>query len=252
MEEWVSMICEMSTKENDNKTRLRESPFTETMEMEQKDSKSSEPPLKDERYQNTGFRPSKSNENLLSLQPPPIPDLDKETKNEILLREKSTKVKIDDGLIPPLPARIPRRLPSLPNEETIPNFEPVDEPYDEDDIYHKIEDFRDTTGYQNIMVAKKEEERKKEEKKKKEEAKNCFLDTYDDVDVVAEGIRVQKIEEESKIEDIQEAYDDVRPVTQEDILKETEVKKGECVVDASQSYDDVQVGNLLKLFLNVF
>lgn len=242
MQEWVSMICEISTKENDNKTRLGESSFTETVEMEQKDSKSSEPSLKDERYQNTGFRSSKSNENLLGLQPPPIPDLDKDTKNEILLREKSTNDKTDDSEIPPLPARIPRRLPSLPHEEAISNFEPVDEPYDEDDIYHKIEDFRDGTGYQNIMVAKKEEEKTKE--RKKAEEKNCFLETYDDVDDVAEGIRAQKIEEESKIEDIQEAYDDVRPVTQEVFFKETEVKKGECVVDAAESYDDVQVGTL--------
>ena len=234
MEEWVSTIYEMSINENDNKTRLREPPFTETLETEQKESKNVETSLKEEKYQVTSFRPSKSKESLLSLQHPSVPDLEKNTKNEILLRENANEEKIDVEETPPLPARIPRRLPSLPHEEAIPSFEPVDEPYDEDDIYHKIEDFRDGSSYQNFMVAKKQEERKKEEEAKK----NGCLETYDDV---AEGIRVQKTEEDSKIVEVPETYDDVQPVSSETFLSKTEIKKEETVVDGAESYDDVQV-----------
>lgn len=222
MEEWVSIICETSSRENDNKTRLRESSFTDIAQMEQKDRKNSESSIKDEKYQDADFRPSRSRENLLRV--------DKDTNSEILLREKTTKLVTneeddDDNKTPPLPARIPRRLPSLPHEEVIPSFQSVDEPYDEDDIYHKIEDFRDGTGYQNCMVAKKEEEKKQEELKKN------YLDTYDDV-----TSEIQ-IEDDKKREEIQEAYDDVQSVPQKTSLE------NETVVDSPESYDDVKVKN---------
>ncbi|CAK9802525.1 Src kinase-associated phosphoprotein 2 [Anthophora plagiata] len=45
---------------------------------------------------------------------------------------------------PPLPSRVPRKLPSPPRS----SYEFPDE--EEDDIYHKIEDFRDTVRYGNI------------------------------------------------------------------------------------------------------
>lgn len=224
MEEWVAIICETSTRENDNKTRLRESSLLEITQLEQKDRKNSESSVIEERYQDADFRPSRSKENLLCLPSIRIQPADKETNNEILLREKptkllSTKDEVDENETPPLPARIPRRLPSLPHEDVLPSFQPVDEPYDEDDIYHKIEDFRDGTGYQNFMVAKKEEDRKIKELKK-----NGYLDTYDDV--AAET-------PENKKKETQETYDDVQSAPQKS-FSENET------VDSPESYDDVK------------
>lgn len=50
---------------------------------------------------------------------------------------------------PSLPARIPRRLPSLPTAAYVSQEE------EEDDMYYRIEDFRDTTHcYNNVLIGK--------------------------------------------------------------------------------------------------
>lgn len=214
MEEWVAIICETSSRENDNKTRIRGSSLTETAQVEQKERKSSESSIKDEKCQDTDVRPSLSRENLLT--------------SDILLREKITKLLNQelnqDNKTPPLPARIPRRLPSLPHEDVIPSFPIIDEPYDEDDIYHKIEDFRDGTAYQNFMVAKKEDEKKQQELRR-----NGHPDTYDDV-----ATEIQHIDNDKRREEIQEAYDDVQ-VPQKSTLVENEA------IDSAELCDDAKM-----------
>ncbi|XP_043461230.1 uncharacterized protein LOC122497900 [Leptopilina heterotoma] len=226
MEEWVAIICETSARENDNKTRLRGSSFTETAQLEQKERKSSESSLKDEKYQDADFRPSSlSRENLLSLR---IKSVEKEANSDIHLREKTTKLlnqEQNDDKTPPLPARIPRRLPSLPHEDVIPSFPIIDEPYDEDDIYHKIEDFRDGTAYQNFMVAKKEDEKKQQELKR-----NGCPDTYDDV-----ATEIKHTDNDKRREEIQEAYDDVQ------MPQKSTLPENEAIVDSPELCDDAKM-----------
>ncbi|XP_015436065.1 PREDICTED: uncharacterized protein LOC107191513 [Dufourea novaeangliae] len=81
------------------------------------------------------------------------------------------------GPAPRLPARIPRRLPSLPvrGSGTSSSYEFPEE--EEDDIYHKIEDFRDTTHcYGNVVVGKG-----KTFKTRVDDVREDELPTYDDV-----------------------------------------------------------------------
>ncbi|XP_011146446.2 uncharacterized protein LOC105187375 isoform X1 [Harpegnathos saltator] len=54
---------------------------------------------------------------------------------------------------PPLPARIPRRLPSVPSD-SVPTYRAIEDYDDDDDIYHKIEDLNNGMAYQNVMLAK--------------------------------------------------------------------------------------------------
>lgn len=100
---------------------------------------------------------------------------------------------------PILPVRSsPRRLPSLPSEEiSATSYEPLDVAYEEDDIYHKIEDFRENRqSYENVKKpkgTKKFIRRKKSKQKSREE-------TYDDV---------ESKKSTKKLEDLGETYDDV-------------------------------------------
>lgn len=56
---------------------------------------------------------------------------------------------------PPLPSRVTRKLPKLPHEDALPSYEQM-EAYDEDDIYHRIDDLR-TANYQNCTLLKMED-----------------------------------------------------------------------------------------------
>lgn len=57
---------------------------------------------------------------------------------------------------PPLPTRIPRRLPSLPTDDTVPSYKAVEDYDDNDDIYYKIEDLNSKMTYQNVTLAKRQ------------------------------------------------------------------------------------------------
>lgn len=94
-----------------------------------------------------------------------LDDLDNLTvKDESAIKDEEMQGKKDiGGNPPPLPARIPRRLPSLPPDDVIPSYKAVEDDDDEDDIYHKIEDLKNGTRYQNMMLSRKQRADKKHE-----------------------------------------------------------------------------------------
>lgn len=128
---------------------------------------------------------------------------EKPVKKSTPEKEKIEHVKIEDA--PPLPARTERRrLPSLPSQERL-SYEPKEEIYDEEGLYHRIEDIKAQREYQNCKIAKSK-------------AVDVVQETYDDVEAFVD---------KSKIEIPLETYDDVG-----------------CIVknhDEPVSYDDVQV-----------
>lgn len=117
---------------------------------------------------------------------------------------------------PPLPARIPRRLPSLPVQKSSSYQFPEE---DEDDIYHKIEDFRNgTIRYENVGAAKTNEP-----------------ETYDDIQV---SINTDKSNNKKKIVVKRTSTDSSNEVTYDDtgntVLNRAEEQ------DQLASYDNVE------------
>lgn len=80
-----------------------------------------------------------------------------QTKPVVVKTPKPEKEKVEvpnspkaEELVPPLPARS-RRLPSLPSNENI-TYEPREELYEEDGLYHRIEDVKSQVReYQNLQ-----------------------------------------------------------------------------------------------------
>ncbi|KYN28139.1 Src kinase-associated phosphoprotein 2-B, partial [Trachymyrmex cornetzi] len=130
-------------------------------------------------------------------------------RNEVERRESST-----DERAPSLPARIPRRprrLPSLPPDNgifTVSSYRAtVDgDDDDDDDIYHRIEDLRNETRYQNMVLPKEKQVGISYEKREEAIA-------YDDI----VGARNKKNERNEKMKEgkscdaisSQETYDDI-------------------------------------------
>ncbi|XP_053971990.1 uncharacterized protein LOC128872882 isoform X1 [Hylaeus volcanicus] len=134
---------------------------------------------------------------------------------------------------PPLPARIPRRLPSLPVRASSSTYRLPDE--EEDDIYHKIEDFRDTGHcYGNVgnvpeirlatyddVFASKDESKSEEKPKKAKKKKHLESATR----------RSNRLENEA-------TYDDAAPAAtaSKDTLAHARLDQR----DQSESYDDIE------------
>ncbi|XP_015171676.1 PREDICTED: uncharacterized protein LOC107063975 [Polistes dominula] len=113
---------------------------------------------------------------------------------------------------PPLPARIPRRLPLLPSSGIISSYEMMDE--EEDGIYHKIEDIEHGKFYQNF-ISKNQKEIITIEKSKK-----AATTAYDDVQAILQKERQTNMKSKSKDKDLSntisneiipfdETYDDI-------------------------------------------
>lgn len=143
-------------------------------------------------------------------------------------KEKIEETKEEEEA-PPLPART-RRLPSIPSQERI-SYEPREEHYDEEGLYHRIEDIKAQREYQNCQVRSAAEAAKA---KKYATTINLIQETYDDVEGVTD-----------RFKEPTETYDDVHSVAQSKIKHEP------------ISYDDVQVNSdytslLLKLNTTYF
>lgn len=240
MDQWVTKICEVgcgacnhnegegSKAENREKKRaVVESPLTETSYKgdevtRHRDGEKSVSPLADKSIAKT--------------------ELTSNNKNEVERKDTGAR-----GKAPPLPARIPRRLPSLPPANSLTT---VDDD-DDDDIYHSIQDLRNETPYQNMLSLKKQRADTGSHKREEEEAV-----TYDDVRTSDErNERNEKVEGE--IEEggkscdaisFQETYDDIVTLSRIDIIN---IEPGRnCNNDASVVdgegeeegfYDDVEV-----------
>ncbi|XP_043286938.1 uncharacterized protein [Venturia canescens] len=183
MEEWLKAINQTCAKRRDGKH-------------------DSEDKIEEEKAENCAMIEEKYQDVGAIISPPKIKDSPTSSGGNV------EHEKIETGrnslvltAIPPptLPVRAtPRRLPSLPNEETpAAPYEPLDNAYEEDDIYHKIEDFCEHgQSYENV---KKSKGAKKFIRKRKRKQKTQS-ETYDDV----ESKRSSK-----KCEENGETYDDV-------------------------------------------
>ncbi|KAK2588884.1 hypothetical protein KPH14_001747 [Odynerus spinipes] len=164
--------------------------------------------------------------------------------------DQDKKVSITDKKSPPpLPARIPvalsRGLPSLPRSEAISSYEAMDD--EEDDIYHRIEDFGSKTCYQNMATKNREHEKSKK------------ADSYDDVHAILkkEEKNVKLVSKEENASSTlqnekvsyEETYDDISSASASREKKDREVIRSEDVNDTCEpqqstlatdvSYDDV-------------
>ncbi|XP_076169963.1 uncharacterized protein LOC143148012 [Ptiloglossa arizonensis] len=156
MEDWVMKISELYDEDKKDNKDLTKSPSTGVYvenDASQNDGRSprEESNSKEERYQNVETLGADKTIPEVSLTVASVPNGD----GEAVAASPSSKdvfseaANLSTSASPPefvpaprLPARIPRRLPSLPVRGSSTSYELPEE--EEDDIYHKIEDFRDT------------------------------------------------------------------------------------------------------------
>lgn len=191
--------------------------------------------------------------------------VDKPTAKDESANNKDEKVehrnKIENP--PPLPARIPRRLPSLPpDDDAIPSYKAaVEDDDDEDDIYHKIEDLRNETCYQNVLSRKKRADKKQEGV------------TYDDARAAEESNNEGQVREENgqmrkkqvrRSRDAissEEMYDDIVALSRINAINANSERQnhdcanGDGTKNKEQSeelYDDIEVSHHALLSCRVF
>lgn len=140
---------------------------------------------------------------------------------------------------PPLPTRIPRRLPSIPTDDSVPSYKAVEDYDDNDDIYYKIDDLNGMMAYQNVKLAKRQSINVGDDEHGKAAG-------YDDVRTSKGGKEGQVQEEKSNAVSVEELYDDIFEMSR--IKASTEKEKTRdgdrpiVVVNEEESvYDDVEV-----------
>lgn len=168
MEQWITKICELGGEkkiESKESTREVDNIVANSIIKQSNDSIQENLNCKEERYQDVSSLSVNEPPDKSSIIPPVA---NKETEREA--NDSSTKdtfhVSIDSSLPqfsnisdtvittsrlhsaspPPLPARIPRKLLTISVRNS--SYEFPDE--EEDDIYHKIEEVRDTIQYGNV------------------------------------------------------------------------------------------------------
>ncbi|XP_043248366.1 uncharacterized protein LOC122395101 [Colletes gigas] len=249
MEQWVAQISELGSEERHETkehTKLLTTSPSEKNDTSQSDEKllQKDSSFKEERYQDVeslGIDKPMPDESSIV----PSIAIDKETVNpspsskDTLSETTKSPIPIVPASIPapPLPARIPRRLPSLPVHGSSSSYELSDE---EEDIYHKIDDFKDithcyenankvckarvgdkqskkSTSYDDVCANVKEKNKsgKKSKKNRESPAKQSIAsqneETYDDA---ASAITVSKdrLEKKEKFQ----SYDDVESTLSND------------------------------------
>ncbi|XP_017885189.1 uncharacterized protein LOC108628043 [Ceratina calcarata] len=245
MEQWITRICELAGEDNNEQKKSVDNVITsnDTQLNNQEDSNCTE-----EQYQDVGS---------LSVEKVPnepstvhvnenVPN-QTDSKDPINTSLPSSSPISDTGIVPfpsrphpgrshapPLPARIPRRLPSLPVQKSSYQFPEEDE----DDIYHKIEDFRNvTTQYENVGVAKTNEpetyddvqasiKTDKSDDKKKNDAKRTSIDSSNEITYDDTGNTVlNRVDEQDQLA----SYDDVESVKEKSNKIQTPSKTDEPV-----------------------
>ncbi|KAK1118554.1 hypothetical protein K0M31_014861 [Melipona bicolor] len=224
MEQWVTKICELGDEKND----CKEKEITREMDVDivangtakqPNDQEDSSP--KKERYRD--ISPSTDIE-LPDKSPIDPSTVTNEESHESSNVSVPTSSQSHSPTPPPLPARIPQRLP-IPSVRHSSQEFPEEE---EDDIYHKIEDFRDTIQYGNVSEAfqiKMNDDRSNKESSA----------TYDDIQASVK--KKDKFDEKRKRKSIvsrnELTYDDTGTT-----LKDNKVTDEQ---DKFVSYDDVEV-----------
>lgn len=257
MEEWVKKICKLGGDERNEHKDVAKVMVNVTVTGGSENTKPNDPDeseRKEERYQDVGslLNTDKHSEEQPNVSIETNVEADNSLPNDDFLDNSSPFPSSTDALTvapshtPPPPAqlcpsslstRIPRKLPSLP-ACTVPrsSFEFPEE--EEDDIYHKIDDFRDSMRYGNVGETFQAHQSNNDSPIQQ-------LITYDDVRV---GVKTEtKIEEKRNEGDVEAAgmksgstrgedtYDDATAATVGQDNKITEHP------DKFVSYDDVEV-----------
>ncbi|XP_001604719.1 uncharacterized protein LOC100121133 [Nasonia vitripennis] len=205
MKEWVAAVTEsLEPEECGGRSATRAATFAEILELESTERMCIERVKEEkEKYQDVLNSPKSKTKDKQPIAKPVTSEKDKEKSSEKALTVEEEA--------PPLPVRS-RELPALPAQDRI-SYEVREEPYDEEGLYHRIEDIRAQREYQNCQARSS---------KKIDDSNAAKIDliqeTYDDVETVA----VKR----SRTEEPMETYDDVQSVmkSQEEPI----------------SYDDVQ------------
>lgn len=231
MDQWIAKICEVGCRENENEKRairVESSPTdcckgNEATRLHRDADKSA---VDDHDVKSTMAKT--------------------ESPKATSTRNKNEAERKDTGeRAPPLPARIPRRLPSLPpsdNFTEISSYRATVDDDDDDDIYHKIEDLRNETRYQNMVLSKTKQAADHAGVERQEEA-----GAYDDVSARrscnGKNEKNDKMKEGKSRDTIssQETYDDV--VTS--IESERSNRNDDASIDGpgeagEEFYDDVE------------
>lgn len=141
---------------------------------------------------------------------------------------------------PALPARIPRRLPSVPSDDSVPVYRAVEDYDDDDDIYHKIEDLQNETAYQNVKLAKRQCA------KVGDEEHESMAAGRDEAHASKERTRAQEEKSDVTVAE-EEMYDDIFVLSRTNAFTSEEKKPrngdGPAAVDDGEEsfYDDVEV-----------
>lgn len=223
MEQWVTKICELDDEKNDCKEKetTREVDVNIVANGTTKQPNDQEDPSpKKERYRDVSPSTDIDLPDKSSIEPTVTNEQSHESSNVSVL----TSSQSHSPTPPPLPARVPQRLPIPSLQHSSQEF-PDEE---EDDIYHKIEDFRDTVRYGNVSEAsqiKMNDDRSNEESSA----------TYDDIQ--ASVRKKDKFNEKRMGKSIgsgnELTYDDTGTT-----LKDNKVTNEQ---DKFSSYDDVEV-----------
>lgn len=245
MEQWIAKICEMGCRnESENKTEAREKKRRTIIES----------PLMDHRKGDEATRYRDAGKSAV---------IDESTaKAESASNKNEVERKDTGGRAPPLPARIPRRLPSLPpvNSLVIPSYRAIVEgdDDDDDDIYHRIEDLRNETRYQNMVLAKKKQALPNASDEWQEETVAYNIRAPNERNERNERKEGQVQESRDAAGSFQEMYDDtVTPSRCDDTNIESERNRNDdaSIVDGEQReeefYDDVEVSLVLVLQLTL-
>lgn len=142
---------------------------------------------------------------------------------------------------PPLPARIPRRLPSLPPDgDAIPLYRAaVEDDDDDDEIYHKIEDLKNETCYQNMLSKKKRADKKHEESNNEGQMREENGQMHRSRDTIPS----------------EEMYDDIVALSRINAINaNSERKNHDCSIGDGEEqreefYDDIEVSHYYKSLL---
>ncbi|KAK0180587.1 hypothetical protein PV327_002954 [Microctonus hyperodae] len=232
MEQWIAVICRTGNASAVALKTLAETNTELINDITRSSVTSINARSSNEQYQDVGSINSRK-----SLESVKVIDFDtrNDNENDVKLREEE-KLTNRSITSPPLPARIPRRLPSLPHEHQSLNFDSIDDGYDEDDIYHKIEDLKKPAStYQNIANADHNSRidndcsnLKRTEKMVKSKTKNSkqiffpSVEIYDDAQPVeiSKSMRIENDRTSIIYDDIQTIVNDAR----KEIVKETRKK----------------------------
>lgn len=146
---------------------------------------------------------------------------------------------------PPLPSRIPRRLPSLPPDSAIPSYRvAVEDDDDDDEIYHKIEDLMNGTCYQNLAL-----------RRRRAIIEQQDIVSYDDIHGPSEkGEQLQVANFDDTVPQ-EETYDDIvalsRTITGTEHQNHQDGNAPDAGEEKEEFYDDVQVSRVRLLYLYV-